>query len=149
MSIKNELSIYLEGIGACSASDWQGLAVGSPLLATPATYAAAPLKHPVPDWPAAGRAAPSLARRSRLHWPSDAKPVGAVGGAMPARWPMCSAASAGRRPTTGHAICETLAGTDRLISPTRFHNSVPQRSGAGYWGIAMKCMAPLQPAVRA
>ena len=34
-----------------------------------------------------------------------------------------------------HAICETLATTDRLISPTRFHNSV-HNAPAGYWSIA-------------
>ena len=34
-----------------------------------------------------------------------------------------------------HAICETLASDDRLISPTRFHNSV-HNAPAGYWGIA-------------
>lgn len=35
-----------------------------------------------------------------------------------------------------HAICEALASPDRLISPTRFHNSV-HNAPAGYWGIAM------------
>jgi beta-ketoacyl synthase-like protein len=34
-----------------------------------------------------------------------------------------------------HAICETLASDDRLISPTRFHNSV-HNAPAGYWSIA-------------
>ena len=34
-----------------------------------------------------------------------------------------------------HAICETLASEDRLISPTRFHNSV-HNAPSGYWGIA-------------
>ena len=34
-----------------------------------------------------------------------------------------------------HAICEMLAANDRLISPTRFHNSV-HNAPAGYWGIA-------------
>lgn len=38
-----------------------------------------------------------------------------------------------------HAICETLASGDRLISPTRFHNSV-QNAPAGYWGIATGAM---------
>jgi hypothetical protein len=42
---------------------------------------------------------------------------------------------------TCHAICEQLAGTDRLISPTRFHNSVHNAS-SGYWSIATRCMAP-------
>lgn len=42
---------------------------------------------------------------------------------------------------TCHAICEQLAGADRLISPTRFHNSVHNAS-SGYWSIATRCMAP-------
>lgn len=39
-----------------------------------------------------------------------------------------------------HAICEMLAGEDRFISPTRFHNSV-QNAPAGYWSIAAHAMA--------
>jgi hypothetical protein len=42
-----------------------------------------------------------------------------------------------------HALCEQLATDDRLISPTRFHNSV-HNAAAGYWGIATKSMAPCQ-----
>lgn len=42
-----------------------------------------------------------------------------------------------------HALCEQLAGDDRQISPTRFHNSV-HNAAAGYWGIATKSMAPCQ-----
>jgi hypothetical protein len=41
-----------------------------------------------------------------------------------------------------HAICETLAGEDRLLSPTRFHNSV-HNAPAGYWSIAMHATASL------
>jgi hypothetical protein len=40
-----------------------------------------------------------------------------------------------------HAICEALASDDRLISPTRFHNSV-HNAPAGYWGIATGAMTP-------
>jgi len=40
-----------------------------------------------------------------------------------------------------HAICEQLAGDDRMISPTRFHNSV-HNAAAGYWSIATRSMAP-------
>jgi beta-ketoacyl synthase-like protein len=40
-----------------------------------------------------------------------------------------------------HSICETLASEDRLISPTRFHNSV-HNAPAGYWGIATGSMRP-------
>jgi hypothetical protein len=37
-----------------------------------------------------------------------------------------------------HEICVALAGADRLISPTRFHNSV-HNAPAGYWSIAHGC----------
>ena len=40
-----------------------------------------------------------------------------------------------------HSICESLASDDRLISPTRFHNSV-HNAPAGYWGIATGAMHP-------
>ncbi|WP_027797186.1 beta-ketoacyl synthase chain length factor [Paraburkholderia acidipaludis] len=39
-----------------------------------------------------------------------------------------------------HAICETLAGDDRQLSPTRFHNSV-HNAAAGYWSIAARSRA--------
>lgn len=38
-----------------------------------------------------------------------------------------------------HAICDALASDDRLISPTRFHNSV-HNAPSGYWGIATGSM---------
>jgi Beta-ketoacyl synthase, N-terminal domain len=34
-----------------------------------------------------------------------------------------------------HEICRVLAGAERQISPTRFHNSV-HNAASGYWGIA-------------
>jgi len=49
-------------------------------------------------------------------------------------------ASAGGDGANCHAICEALAGNDRLISPTRFHNSV-NNAASGYWGIATGAMA--------
>lgn len=50
-------------------------------------------------------------------------------------------ASSGGDGENCHAICEALAGEDRLISPTRFHNSV-NNAAAGYWDIATGSMAP-------
>jgi hypothetical protein len=44
-------------------------------------------------------------------------------------------ASSGGDGDNCHAICEGLAGSDRLISPIRFHNSV-SNAASGYWGIA-------------
>ena len=40
-----------------------------------------------------------------------------------------------------HAVCAALASNDRLLSPTRFHNSV-HNAASGYWGIATGAMAP-------
>lgn len=40
-----------------------------------------------------------------------------------------------------HLICEALASSDRMISPTRFHNSV-HNAPSGYWGIASGAMLP-------
>ena len=39
-----------------------------------------------------------------------------------------------------HEICSALASSDRLISPTRFHNSVHNAS-SGYWSISTGAMA--------
>lgn len=43
--------------------------------------------------------------------------------------------------TNCHALCEALAGADRLVSPTRFTNSV-HNAAAGYWHIAVGSQAP-------
>ena len=40
-----------------------------------------------------------------------------------------------------HAILETLAGPDRQVSPTQFHNSV-HNAAAGYWSIATHSRQP-------
>jgi hypothetical protein len=40
-----------------------------------------------------------------------------------------------------HEICAVLASEQRLISPTRFHNSV-HNAPAGYWSIAHGCTEP-------
>lgn len=40
-----------------------------------------------------------------------------------------------------HALCEVLAGAERLVSPTRFTNSV-HNAPAGYWHIATQSRAP-------
>jgi len=44
-------------------------------------------------------------------------------------------------PANCHALCEVLASADRLVSPTRFTNSVHNAS-AGYWHIAQHARAP-------
>jgi hypothetical protein len=49
-------------------------------------------------------------------------------------------ASSGGDSANCHAICESLANDEPMISPTRFHNSVTN-APAGYWSIATQSMA--------
>ena len=49
-------------------------------------------------------------------------------------------ASSGGEGSNCHALCETLAGADRHLSPTRFTNSV-HNAAAGYWHIAVSSQA--------
>ena len=39
------------------------------------------------------------------------------------------------------SVCETLAKTPLLTSPTKFHNSV-HNAAAGYWTIGVQCLRP-------
>jgi len=55
-------------------------------------------------------------------------------GADAARLPAVFSSSGGDGENC-HEICQVLAGADRQISPTRFHNSV-HNAASGYWGIA-------------
>lgn len=53
----------------------------------------------------------------------------------------CVFASANGDLPVSDAICDTLAKTPVLTSPTKFHNSV-HNAAAGYWTIATGCMKP-------
>lgn len=137
MIVQNELSIFLEGVGLLGPG-LQGWPAAAPLLAAPATYVRAPLTIPAADClpPAERRRVGALVkialavgREAVAQSQRDAGTLANVFSASSGDGDNC------------HAICETLAGAERLISPTRFHNSV-HNAAAGYWGIAMKCMAP-------
>jgi hypothetical protein len=60
-------------------------------------------------------------------------------GRDPASLPCIFASTHGDIATTDY-MCETLAQTPDLMSPTKFHNSV-HNAAAGYWAIATGCMA--------
>jgi hypothetical protein len=131
-----QLTVYLDGIGLLGPG-LTGWIKSAPILANPASFSAAPLDIPAPDClPAAERRrvgaqikiALAVGREAVTHSGQDASTLANVFSASQGDGDNC------------HAICEALAGSDRLISPTRFHNSV-HNAAAGYWGIAMKCMA--------
>jgi beta-ketoacyl synthase-like protein len=102
------------------------------VLAGRATLAAVKTVVPAPDaLPATERRRAGLAVRLALAAGLEAAHAG---GHAPGE---CTAvfASSGGETENCHAMCEALASGDRLISPTRFHNSV-HNAPAGYWGIA-------------
>lgn len=117
----------------------------------------------IPDWDVAR----AILRGERQYEPGPApQPDAAVlpvnerrRAATSVRWALAAAqqavGAAGLRPdevatvftTSGsdgdtlHRICEALAGAERDISPTRFHNSV-HNAAAGYWTIAAGSRRP-------
>ncbi len=133
----NPLTVYLEGIGLL-APGLQGWSASAALLAASGLYTGTPLAVPAPDClPPAERRRVGLQIKLAL---AVGREAAAHAQRDPATLANVFSASSGDGDNC-HAICETLAGDDRLISPTRFHNSV-HNAPAGYWGIAMKCMAP-------
>lgn len=133
------LQAWINGIGliAPGLTDWPTAAA---VLRGDAQYEAAPSVLPVPLLlpPAERRRASRVIRLSLgvgqeavVHAGADAATLATVFAASGADGHNC------------HALCEQLAGDDRQISPTRFHNSV-HNAAAGYWGIATHSMAPCQ-----
>jgi len=133
------LTAYVTGIGliAPGLPDWTSAAA---VLRGEQDHTPAPTLLPVPELlPAAERR-----RASRVIKLSLGVGLAAVqqAGADASTLATVFAAS-GADGHNCHALCEQLAGEDRQISPTRFHNSV-HNAAAGYWGIATRAMAPCQ-----
>ena len=132
------LRAHIDGIGLLGPglADWPGAAA---VLRGAQPYAGARTVLPAPQLlPPAERRRATAAIKLTLA-------VGLEALAMAARRPTDDLrtvfAASGGDGANCHAICEALAGDDRLISPTRFHNSV-HNAAAGYWGIATHSMAP-------
>jgi len=129
--------LYIEGVGFW-ASRLPGWDAAREILRGNAAAPAAPLTRPAPALlpPAERRRAPDTV---------------AVALEVAAR----ACENAGRDPKTlpsvfasthgdlaiSDAICDTLAKTPSLTSPTKFHNSV-HNAAAGYWTIGTGCVKP-------
>ncbi|MDE2050203.1 MAG: beta-ketoacyl synthase chain length factor [Gammaproteobacteria bacterium] len=125
------LSAYIQGIGLIGPglSDWQS---GARALAGEEAYSPRPTAVPAPEGlPAAERRRTGATVRLGL---SVAQQAAAAAGLDPAALLAVFSSSAGDG-VICHEICETLAGADRQVSPTRFHNSV-HNAAAGYWSLA-------------
>lgn len=129
------ISAFIEGIGirGPGLADWPSACealLGSAPYVCATTVLAPPLQLPPAERRRVGKGvklALAVGFEAVAHAGRDAAQLASV-----------FASSSGDGDNCG-AICEALAG-DRLISPTRFHNSV-HNTPSGYWGIAAHAMA--------
>jgi hypothetical protein len=126
------LEVRVQGVGFLGPglASW---AAASAVLGGREPYVSAPTLLPAPPrLPAAERrrAGPSIRLAMAV-----AEEAVAMAGVDPSRLATVFAASGGEG-SNCHLLCETLAGDDRQLSPTRFTNSV-HNAPAGYWHIAV------------
>jgi hypothetical protein len=128
-------SAYIAGIGL-SGPGLDGWAAGRAVLAGIEAYQPADLPRPT------GASLPAIERRRSTLVTRLAVDVAgaALGGADPGSIAAVFASSGGEVQVI-HDIFEQLAGTDRRLSPTAFHNSV-HNAASGYWSIATGCRGP-------
>lgn len=129
------LGIGLVGPGL---ADW---ASGAALLREPAAWPGTPTVVPPPQ-----RLPPTERRRAgpvvKLSLVAADQAVAAAGlDAIGLATLATVFTSSTGEPSNCHALCEALAAPERLVSPTRFTNSVHNAPG-GYWHIAVQGMAP-------
>lgn len=124
-----KLFVESAAILAPGLTDW---AAARAVLAGEKAYEPAPLALPVAELlPAAERRRASSTIKLALALGHEAlscsgRPVDSVATVF---------VSSGNDGDVINEICITLAGSDRQVSPTRFHNSV-HNAPSGYWGIA-------------
>ncbi len=131
------LAAFVEGVGLLGPGlpDW---ARGCLVLDASAPYQAARCVLPLPmALPAAERRRAGAVVKVSLAVGLEAV---TASGLPAATLPSVFTSSSGDA-INCHEICSALASSDRLISPTRFHNSVHNAS-SGYWSISSGSMAP-------
>lgn len=127
------LAAHIEGISLLGPGlpNWPA---GAAVLSGATPYAPQKTVLPAPQW------LPAVERRRSCSIVKLALAIGAEALAgRDAKGVPTVFASSGGEGENCHSICEALASSDRLLSPTRFHNSV-QNVTAGYWGIATGAM---------
>lgn len=130
------LTVYIDGIGLLGPglSSW---AQGRQCLDGSAPYQSARCVLPLPmALPSAERRrAGAVVKVSLAVGQQAVEACGLDAKALPSVFSSSSGDAA-----NCHEICSALASDDRLISPTRFHNSVHNAS-SGYWSISSGAMA--------
>ena len=131
------LSADILGVGLIGPglADW---ASATPLLREPALWQTSATAVPPPQrLPATERRRAGAVVKTSIAVADQAL---AATGLDPAALATVFTSSTGE-PANCHALCEALAAPERLVSPTRFTNSVHNAPG-GYWHIAVHSMAP-------
>lgn len=130
------LTVFVEGIGLLGPGlpNWEQ---GRQQLAGSLPYQAARTVLPLPMAlpPAERRRAGTVVKVSLAVGQEAVTASGLQAATLPSVF-----SSSGGDGINCHEICRTLASSDRLISPTRFHNSVHNAS-SGYWSISSGAMA--------
>jgi Beta-ketoacyl synthase, N-terminal domain len=129
----SSLIVHLDAIGLCGPGlrDW---ASSQGTLAGATSYLQSPTEIAPSDYlPPAERRRVGTAVKLALAAAKDAL----VASPYDASQLLSVFSSSGGDGDNCHIICEALASSDRLISPTRFTNSV-HNAPSGYWGIALK-----------
>src|SRR5882757_6921619 len=131
-----KLAAHIEGIGLLGPGldGWTGSVA---LLEGRSPYIRQPTVVPIPDGlPPAERRRIGLVVKLALGVGLEAiSNAGVEPDALPAVF-----ASSGGDGENCHEICQALSHDERMISPTRFHNSV-HNAAAGYWSIATRSKA--------
>ena len=131
------LAVQVLGIGLLGPglADW---ALGQALLRDPATWAPSPTAVPAPQrLPTTERRRAGTVVKASIVVADQAL---AAAGLDAATLATVFTSSTGD-PANCHILCEVLAAPERLVSPTRFTNSV-HNAPAGYWHIAAQSRAP-------
>jgi hypothetical protein len=131
MSALTPLAAFVDGIGVLGPGipDWPAAAR---VLRGDSAWESVPTVLPAPQClPAAERRRTGAPVRLTLAVGLEATTwAGADAATLPAVF-----TSSGGDGHNCHEICQALATEERVLSPTRFHNSV-HNAAAGYWGIA-------------
>ena len=129
----SSLTIHLDAIGLCGPGLQSWVATQSVLRGASA-YVQAPTEIAPSDYlPPAERRRVGTAVKLAFAAAKDALNAGPYDASQL----LSVFSSSGGDGDNCHTICEALASSDRLISPTRFTNSV-HNAPSGYWGIALE-----------
>lgn len=128
----NDITVHIDAVGLCGPGlvNWK---LAQEILKIEDSFVFSPSIIPASEYlPAAERRRVGIAVKLALATAMDAL--------TPGIYKACDLlsvfSSSGGDGDNCHSICEALASQDRLISPTKFTNSV-HNAPSGYWGIAL------------